>query len=212
MELDVRCFKIIAGFDKPGGEAGGHGHGARARCYVFETDLGLTKQAADLVIQGGFVAFVDQPRLQVVLHVLADTLQVLFNLDTVFGQLVGLADAGQHQQLRRIDRPAGQDNFLARLHCLGGAAAVCVGDAGGNAIRDDNTLNLCVGDDLQIIAGPGRVQIGHCCRAAPPVAGGQLEKANALLVRAVVVGVEFVTCRLRCRDPGIGDGALNTHV
>ena len=56
---------------------------------VFQRDLGLTEQAADFVVQRRFVAFVDQPRLQVVLHVLADAGQVLLDVDAVFGSCVG---------------------------------------------------------------------------------------------------------------------------
>ena len=59
------------------------------------------------------MGFIDQPRLQVILHVFANTVQVCFDLDPVFLKLRGLANARQHQQLWGVDRPARQDDLLA---------------------------------------------------------------------------------------------------
>ena len=57
--------------------------------------------------QRAFVAAaVDQQRGNVVLQVLADAWQPRLHRDTVLSQFIRVADARQHQQLRRIDRAA----------------------------------------------------------------------------------------------------------
>jgi hypothetical protein len=60
--------------------------------------------------------------LEVVLQVRADTRQVRDRRDAARVQQAGRADAGELQQLRRVDRPAAQDDF-AGAHRLRTAPA-----------------------------------------------------------------------------------------
>ena len=49
--------------------------------------------------------------LEVVLEVLADARQVVHGVDAERLELVGVADAGELQQLRRVDRAAAEDHL-----------------------------------------------------------------------------------------------------
>ena len=53
--------------------------------------------------------------VEVVLQVGADAGQVGDDVDAEPAQLVAAADAGEHQQLRRIDRAAADDHLACRL-------------------------------------------------------------------------------------------------
>ena len=60
--------------------------------------------------------------IRVILQVLADALQVMHGRDAEFRERAGIADAGQHQQLGRLERAGGKDHFagadLPRLIAL----------------------------------------------------------------------------------------------
>ena len=74
MELNIGCFDVLAGLEKPGCKACGHCHGAGAEQDILKPDLGLPHQAGNLVVQCRLVALVDQTGLQMVLKVLADSI------------------------------------------------------------------------------------------------------------------------------------------
>ena len=56
----------------------------------------------------------DHPQLQMVLQVLADAGQRMHDGDAVLGKQRGIADAGQLQQMRRVDRAGGEDRPRGR--------------------------------------------------------------------------------------------------
>ena len=62
---------------------------------------------------GGVLGVPDQRHRRVVVEVLPDALQVRDDVDAVLAQVVGRADAGQHEQLRRVHRAAGEDHLGA---------------------------------------------------------------------------------------------------
>ena len=170
MELDIRRFHIIARLEKTCRKTGRHCHRACTEHQIFQADLGLPNQRADLIVQGGFVAFVDQPCLQVVLHILPDTGQIVHNVDPIFGQLCRFANAGQHQDLRRVYSPATKHDFFARRDRLFVSRAVRVSDARSTLIFDHHLFHLGMRDDFQILAFLDRVQIGHSCATTPSIA------------------------------------------
>ncbi|MCW2651627.1 MAG: hypothetical protein JWR32_2603 [Mycobacterium sp.] len=59
----------------------------------------------------------DRPH-EVIHQVLTNFGCVMEHLDTVLRQLLAIADARQHQQLRNVDRTAAQHNLAARPHDL----------------------------------------------------------------------------------------------
>ena len=66
--------------------------------------------------------------VDVIVQVRADAGQILGDANAVRAQMVGRTDAGQQQQLRRIDRAAAEDYF-ARLGA-GQSAVMAIVDAG----------------------------------------------------------------------------------
>ena len=56
----------------------------------------------------------------------------------LLGQVLGVADAGEHQQLRRADEAGREDDLLAGAHDPGRAVLVDDGDADGATVLDDD--------------------------------------------------------------------------
>ena len=212
MELNVRCLQLGAGLEEAGGEAGGHGHGAGAEHHVLEADPHLVVEAAHFVVQGRLVALVDQARLQVVLQVLPDTRQVGQHVDAVLLQLGGLADTGEHEDLRGSDGAGGEDHLALGADHLLPPALVEIGNPDRPPAFDHHPGDVRPRDDLQVRALLDRIEIGHRRRAAPTLAGRQLEVADPFLFGAVVVRVVGVAGILRGCDPGIADRPLEAHV
>ena len=101
-------------------------------------------------------------------------------------QIVGGADAGEHQQLRAADRARGEDDLGFGPGCLL-LPAVQVGDTGGPAAFDDEPGGEGVGLDRQVVRLPCQVGVGGT--AAPPVALGHLIETDPVLARPVEVVV-----------------------
>ncbi len=64
-----------------------------------------------------------------------------------------MADAGDLQELRRVDGAAAQDDVAPRRD-LSGLPALAVGDADGALALEVDRLDQGVGDDLQVAAAP----------------------------------------------------------
>ena len=131
-------------------------------------------------------ALADDARLIVILHALPDTGQVMRDRDAEIGQMLLRPDAGQQQQLRRVDRAAAQDDLARGAH---GAkfAVLAERHAGGAAAVQRDALGQCIGDDAQIGPLHRRTQIADRGGATPAVARGELVVADAFLDRAVEV-------------------------
>jgi hypothetical protein len=101
----------------------------------------------------------DDRQHRVVAEVHADSAAVHHHVDAMLDQVLGRADAGQHQQLRAVDRAAGQDDLGvgAGGH---GLAVVQVAHAGGLAALDDHLGDQGAGVDGEVGPGHGGVQVG----------------------------------------------------
>ena len=111
-------------------------------------------------------------------------------------QMVGRADARQHQQPRRADRARGQDH-LALARRSGCPSIMLDADARGPS-RPRCAAPATPVRDGQVPASAVRREIGHRRRGAARVALGQLVVADAVLRRAVQV-VDCAGCRARRR-------------
>ena len=116
--------------------------------------------------------------------------------DSEFRQMLLRADAGQHQQLRRVDCAAAQDHF-ARCQCGALLAVVAKDDTGRSPPVKCDFFGEGIGDDAQIGATHSRSQIPDRGRAAPAVARRRLVIADAVLLGAVEIVVARKP-RLRC--------------
>ena len=132
-----------------------------------------------------------------VLQIVADAGRVEHDLDAVLLQQVGRSDARELQQLRRVVRAAGNEDFLARPR-RAHAAFLLVFDRLGATAFEQDALRQRRGLDVQIAARFRRTQIGErrAGAAAAPCRG--LEKSRAFLGRAVEIGIG--------RDAGLGGG------
>ena len=143
-------------------------------------------------------------------EVATDPAEVGVDVDPHFDQVLGRADAGQHQQLRAVDRAAGQDDLGVGPRALE-LAVVQVAHPGRLAALDDHLRDQGVGVDGEVRPGHGGVQVRGGGRAALAVPLGELVPAHAILARSVEVVVGFRAlllggCDERLADPGLVPG------
>ena len=139
----------------------------------------------------GLLAAVLHVHLEVVLQVLADARQVVDDVDAERLQLGGVADAGQLQQLRRVDRAAADDDLVG-VRPPGRPAAEVERDARRPRAVEHQPAHERVGLHGQVRPVHDRVQVG--AGGAQPAAAVDVavEGRKALLAVAVDVGRELV--------------------
>ena len=93
---------------------------------------------------------------QVVEQVAADVRRVGHHVDTVLGELVAIADARQHQQLRAVDRAPAQHHLAAGLDDAAGAKLLEF-HTGGALSVEDHPRGGGFGVQRQIRAAAARV-------------------------------------------------------
>ena len=117
VELDVRRRRLgkRAAEEPPLVDADGQRPGLEQQ--PLQADLRAPEDAAQLVVGGdGLPALEDHPRLQVILQVGADAWQIVDDRNPLLPQVCGGADAGELQQLRRMQGTRCRDHF-AHKHC-----------------------------------------------------------------------------------------------
>ena len=97
-----------------------------------------------------------------------------------------VADPGEHEQLRRLQSAATDDDFARRGHALQLVAALIFG-AGRAAILHEDAARCGAGYDMQIRPRQIRVDIGARRRASLAILLRHLIGADALLSFAVEV-------------------------
>ncbi len=114
------------------------------------------------------VGQVSEDEIRMVLQVLPDPGQMMHAGDAVFGQCRAVADAGQHQEMRRLERAGGDDDLAAGadLLCL---VALPVFDADRALAFEQDAARLRIGLDAQIGAR-GHVGMNIGPRRAPAFA------------------------------------------
>src|SRR3546814_13984149 len=83
-------------------------------------------------------------RIEVILQIGTDAGRVVYDGDAVLRQLGARPDAGQHQQLRRLDRTGGEQHFTLRTHLLH-ATAPAITPADPTAAAKENAAPLLPG-------------------------------------------------------------------
>ena len=134
-----------------------------------------------------------------VAQILADALQLVQRLDAKGAQAVGLADAGELEQLGRVDRAARDDDFARSprfpLHPADGVA-----DADATPSFQDQRLGQRPLLDRQVRPRAGRVEIAVGRALAAALGDRHLRHADAFLGLAVLVGIEGQADLFRRRD------------
>jgi len=144
-------------------------------------------------------------------QVAADARAVRQHVDAHLDQVVGRADAGQHQQLRAVHRAAGQDD-LGAGQGAGRLAVPQVIHADGLAAFDDDLRDQGVGEHREVRPGHVGVQVRGGGRAPPAVSLGPLVPADAVLARPVEVVVGHRSLLLRRGDERRAGGGLVPRV
>ncbi len=137
-----------------------------------------------------------------VLQVSSDR-QIDLWLDAHLGEMRRRADARQHQELRRVEGTAREDDVTTGLDACRDAIRSGELDAGGTRAPHQHAGGMGTGLDRQIGAPAHRPEIGACRRRAIAVADGVLTAPEAFLPRAVVVvGHRQARCR-GSLEPGV---------
>ena len=130
----------------------------------------------------------------------ADAGQVVDDLDADLAQVGRGADAGQHQQLGRVDGATGQDHLgvgVDRRVLVAGP----VGDADRASAVDDHPLDEGAGAHGEVRPILGRLEVGLGHRPAATLLAGHLVEPGALLVGAVEVVGRLEAGRDRATRP-----------
>src|ERR1700730_3915232 len=82
-------------------------------------------------------AAVEKKRRRMILKVLSDPGERNANGDVMASELLGRADAGQHQELRRVDRARGEDHLAFRPRGAARAVANIIDPDGAGSLHDN---------------------------------------------------------------------------
>jgi hypothetical protein len=135
--------------------------------------------------------------LHVVLQIVADAGRLEHDLDAVLLQKIRGSHARELQQLRRVIRSAGDQDFLARPR-RAHTALLLVFDRLGAPPFEQDALRQRRGLDVQIAARFRRTQIGERRAGAAAATCCGLEKSRTFLGRTVEIGIG--------RNAGFGGG------
>src|SRR5215469_13712841 len=121
------------------------------------------------------------------------------------------SEPGQLQELRRVERAAGDNDLRVGVRNAGRIAAA-VFDAGGAASRKEDPARQRVRYDGEIGPAARLAQIADRGRAATPMARGQLEITGAFLRGAVEIVVARKSRLLRGCDESLAQRVRFAHV
>ncbi len=176
---------------------------AAPRQRIFEPGAGLAQPAVRNFVQGVGVAHpIDDAGVDVVLQILADPRQIVDDRDTVRAQQFARPDPGELQQLRRVDRAAGQHDLAAGEDAAHYSVLRKFETDRATAL-EQYPLRQRTDHDPQIGPLLRRTQIGDRCAAAAHVAHGYLQRSDPVLLGAVEIGVALVACLLGRGDEGV---------
>ena len=151
----------------------------------FGADQRLREQVQLRIERDRLQQFLLDVELHMVLQVLPDAGRSATTSMPCSVEMLGRADARQHQELRRIDRRGGDDHFTSCLNDLNLFASFDL-DADGALILDDDAPREAF-DQTHILPLQRRPQIGVGGRPAAAAMDGLLHRAKAFLLGAVVV-------------------------
>src|SRR2546428_11986368 len=121
-----------------------------------------------------------------VLQVLADPGALDRDRDALRAECRGVADPRQHQELRRVDDAAREDDLALRPGGAGGTTSQ-IFDADGAAVFEDDARGERAGLDREVGPAERRTQIGFGGAAPATVADRLLDAPEPFLLRTVVI-------------------------
>ena len=200
--LDIRPGQTFAAPHKTAKHAGRHRQHPATGKQIAQNLAGKAEPVGKLVDRDICLQPPGQARDVMVMEILADPGKGMARRNAVLGQQIGIADAGQLQDLWRLDGAGRQDDLASGLHRL-----VTAMPAEGNARRADtafpfefNAGDMRMGDHPQIGPPPRRIEIGFLRREPHAVLLRDLIGAEAVLAGAVIVGIVRVATTLGSLD------------
>src|SRR5690606_37066283 len=170
-----------------------HAHRACAAQQVFQANADAAQPGRGDAVKRAYTRDLDHDaQLQVILQVFAHPGQRMPNLDARLAQLRRLADAGQLQQLRRVDRPGAQRDFAPGTHF----AAIAQPHPDATRPVEQQALDVRTRGHAQVGPLAHRAQEGARSVPAPARLLVDFEVADAEVIAPVEV--------LHTRDAGFG--------
>ena len=203
MELDVRIGNARAAADEAAGLEMVAAAEAAAGQEPAAADQGAPPRGHLRVKRDGLARGHLEVKLQVVLQVLTDPLEIVHHVDAEVGEFLARPDAGELQQLRRVDGPAADDHFASRPHLVAQVVAPVAHAHRAPALEQD-ARGQRVRAHLQIGAVQRRAQIGVGRTAAPARAHRHIHAPEALLL----VAVHVLGQRVAGLPPGFEPGGV----
>jgi hypothetical protein len=203
VDLHIRHFQFLACLQKAAGLKPVRGADTGFEEDILHARHQLLERVRDLAMQrDGLRAFLDHRAIKVILQVLPDAGQIGDDIDAEFAQVIGLADARQHERLGRVDRAAAQNDFrigisLLRLFFLH------IFNADGLAAFKEDARGQRFDFHRQIGTAERRHEVALGRAAALTVLDRVLVRADAFLLRAVEVVRIRMAGLLACFDEGI---------
>jgi hypothetical protein len=127
----------------------------------------------------------NDPAAEVVLQVRANAHKLMAWLHTGSAQPVGIADTGQHEQLRGFHCAAAEDDLTGDGHSLAHAGRIPVLHASGTGTLEQNPLGVGLGKDGQVGASHGGTQVGVRGAVPQPAMLGDRGRRISGVVRLV---------------------------
>ena len=115
--------------------------------------------------------------------------------DAVLREHLRVADAGEFEYLRGVDRPRAENDFPARPHLLQSSAHVAF-DTDGSLAFEHDSVRERIRQDGQIVPRARGTEVAVRCTHSPASTNVGLCLAHSFLALAVVVGIARQTDRL----------------
>ena len=145
----------------------------------------LAEGPVDPVDRKAFLAFPLHDDRGVILKVAPDLRRLHHHTYPMAAEIIPRPDPRQHQQLRGVDRAAGEDH-LPRLHHLLAPPPVDH-DAAGASVRDTHPVHHGPGHQRDVAPPERRPQMRHRRAAPPPVGARRIEAGDAFRLESVQV-------------------------
>jgi hypothetical protein len=152
----------------------------------------------DVVERDALGAAHDHSDLHVILQILPYPRRIQHDIQSVLSQELRRAHPGELQQLRRVIRPAGNQDFLSRPR-RSQRTRLAVLDGDGTTSIEHDALRQCGGLDVQVLSAFGRTLIRHRRARSSSSPRRGLEEPGAFLRCAVEVRID--------RQAGLGRGS-----
>ena len=205
VELHVGPRQIRRGAEEAAAVVDTEAQGAAPHQDIFEPGAELAPPGAQLVVERRHLHAPSVVDALMILQMGADIGVVAGDRDAMLLQQLGRSDAGELQELHRIDGAARHDHLAPRRRRAGGAALSIFNTADTRAVEQEPG-HMGMGLDPHIGPLHGRAQEGARRRIAQSTFGGELVVAHTFLGGAVEIGIERQARRLRRFDEIMREG------